>query len=30
MIGLIDRQSQPREEKDMKWGNMMSIFKNLP
>jgi hypothetical protein len=27
MMGRKDRQTPPREEEDMKWGNMMSIFK---
>jgi len=26
MMGLIDRQTPPREEEDMKWGNMKSIY----
>ncbi len=30
MMGLKDRQTPPREEEDMKWGNMISIFINLP
>ncbi len=30
MMGHIDRQTPPREEEDMKWGNMISIFINLP
>ena len=30
MMGLKDRQPPPREEEDMKWGNMISIFINLP
>ena len=30
MMGHKDRQTPPREEEDMKWGNMMSIFINLP
>jgi hypothetical protein len=25
MMGHIDRQTPPREEEDMKWGNMISI-----
>jgi hypothetical protein len=25
MMGLKDRQTPPREEEDMKWGNMKSI-----
>jgi hypothetical protein len=25
MMGRKDRQTPPREEEDMKWGNMMSI-----
>lgn len=27
MIGLIDRQTPPREEEEMKWGNLKSIYK---
>jgi len=30
MMGLKDRQTPPREEEDMKWGKMISIFINLP
>lgn len=30
MMGRKDRQTPPREEEDMKWGNMMSILINLP
>ena len=30
MMGHIDRQTPPREEEDMKWGNLTSIFINLP
>ena len=30
MTGRKDRQTPPREEEDMKWGNMISIFINLP
>jgi hypothetical protein len=30
MMGRKDRQTPPREEEDMKWGNMISIFINLP
>jgi len=25
MMGHIDRQTPPREEEDMKWGNLKSI-----
>ena len=30
MMGRKDWQTPPREEEDMKWGNMLSIFINLP
>jgi hypothetical protein len=30
MMGLKDRQTPPRVEEDMKWGNMIYIFINLP
>lgn len=30
MMGRKDRQTPPREEEDMKRGNMISIFINLP
>ena len=30
MMGRKDRQTPPREQEDMKWGNMISIFINLP